>query len=392
MKDAIPHRASAAPEGGTFDRTPNERLILSVIQRAGALPSAEIARLVGLSAQSGSVITRALEADGLIVKDDPVRGKVGKPLTPFRLHKGGAFSIGLRIGRRSADMVLLDFCGGVRGHIRSTYSFPTPQRIMQIARTSMERLLAGIGPQDRDRVVGIGVGAPFELWKWLDSTGIPRIEMMAWKNFSFAEAFSEFTHLPVYVGNDDSLACSGEHAFGGAANLTDFAYIYVGSFIGGGVVLNGRLYAGRNGNAGAFGSVPVRTADGSWEQMISHASVVQLEDALEDRFPGKSLEMLRQDEWTGFDDLLDAWLTHTSETLAYAALATAAILDVATIVVDCGAPETVRANLVARIESIVSTADVRGIEQPRIAAGQLGPMAGALGAGYQPIVSRLLVD
>lgn len=375
-----------------FDRGPSERLVLSIIQKAGALPSAEIARLAGLSAQSASVLTRALEADGLIVKGEPVRGKVGKPLTPFMLNKDGAYSIGLRIGRRSADMVLLDFCGTVRGHIRATYPYPTPARIMDIARSSMERLLAEIGPANQNRVAGIGVGAPFELWKWLDRTGTPQRDMMAWKDFSFHDAFAEFTDLPVLVGNDGSLACNGEHAFGGTVDHPNFVYMYVGSFIGGGIVLNNRLFAGQNGNAGAFGSLPVRTRDGSWQQMISHASVIQLEEALEARWPGQAQAMLQQPDWTGFDDLLDTWLTQTSEALAYAALTVVAIFDAPDVVVDCGAPAKVRQDLVARIDDIISKADARGIERPRVVSGKLGPMAGALGAGYLAIVSRLLVD
>ena len=376
-----------------FERSQNERMILSIIQRAGALPSAEIARLSGLSAQSASVITRSLEGCGLIVKGDPVRGKVGKPLTPFTLNRDGAYSLGIRIGRRSADVVLLDFCGNLRGHRRANYAFPMPDRIMDFAQTSMTALLDGLGPSAaRGRVAGFGVGAPFELWKWLDGTGSPKPEMMAWKEFSFEEAFARFTDLPVLVGNDASLACSGEHAFGAATEETDFVYFYVGSFIGGGVVLDDRLHLGRKGNGGAFGSFPVKGADGVWRQLISHASVIRLEQRLEDRFPGAALAMLQGPEWTGFDDLLDAWLTETGEHVAYAAITAIAAFDVPAVVVDCGAPPEVRRRLVARVEAIVAEADCRGIDRPRILEGRLGPMAGALGAGHQPFVASLLRD
>ena len=375
-----------------FDRSATERLVLSVIQRSGALPSVEIARLTGLSAQSASVITRSLEADGLIVKGEQLRGKVGKPQTPFMLNKDGAFSLGLRIGRRSADMVLLDLTGDVRGHIRSNFSFPTPGRITKLAQSGKNTLLATLRPEQRDRVAGIGVAAPFELWKWLDDTATPKEEMMAWRDFDFADAFGAFTSLPILVGNDGSLACQGEHAFGCASSFTDFVYFYIGSFIGGGVVTGNRLYLGATGNGGAFGSFPVKGDDGSWRQLISLASVMQLEDALEARCPGKSQEILNHPQWTGFDDLLEVWMAETSENLAYAAITAVAAFDVPHVVIDCGAPDAVRRDLIARIERIVSQANSRGIELPSIVAGQLGPMAGALGAAHLPIVSRLLVD
>ena len=54
----------------------NERLVLSLIRKHGSLPKAEIAKLTGLSAQTVSVIVRQLEADGLVLKEKPQRGKV----------------------------------------------------------------------------------------------------------------------------------------------------------------------------------------------------------------------------------------------------------------------------------------------------------------------------
>src|SRR5215218_4725516 len=81
----------------------NERLVLSLIRLHGQLPKAEIAKLTGLSAQTVSVIVRQLEADGLLKRRTPQRGKVGQPLVPFELDANGAFSIGLKVGRRSGD-------------------------------------------------------------------------------------------------------------------------------------------------------------------------------------------------------------------------------------------------------------------------------------------------
>ena len=49
-------------------RAYNERLVLSLIRQTGALAKAEIARRTGLSAQTVSVIMRALEADGLLLR------------------------------------------------------------------------------------------------------------------------------------------------------------------------------------------------------------------------------------------------------------------------------------------------------------------------------------
>ena len=72
-----------APRGGPTSpacATHNERLVLSLVRRHEALAKSDIARMTGLSAQTVSVIMRALERDGLLLRGDPLRGRVGQPL------------------------------------------------------------------------------------------------------------------------------------------------------------------------------------------------------------------------------------------------------------------------------------------------------------------------
>ena len=110
-----------AGQGGanqTGLRAHNERLILSLLRQQGALSKADIARHTGLSAQTISVINRALENESLVSRGEPVRGRIGQPSVPMALNPDGAFSLGLRIGRRSADLVLMDFVGAIRGQVQ----------------------------------------------------------------------------------------------------------------------------------------------------------------------------------------------------------------------------------------------------------------------------------
>ena len=90
------------------------------------------------------LIVRQLETDNLLVKETPQRGKVGQPLVPFSLNPDGAFSIGLKIGRRSGDLILLDLTGKVRCKVHQPYVFPTPQKIMDFVAVELEGLLSGL--------------------------------------------------------------------------------------------------------------------------------------------------------------------------------------------------------------------------------------------------------
>ena len=62
-------------------RNHNERLLLTMIRQLAPVPASDLARQVSLSAQTVSVIVRDLERDGLLMRGEPVRGKVGKRVT-----------------------------------------------------------------------------------------------------------------------------------------------------------------------------------------------------------------------------------------------------------------------------------------------------------------------
>ena len=91
----------------------NERLVLSLIRLHRELPKADIARLTGLSPQTISIITNQLTADGLLLKGTPQRGRIGQPSVPYSLNPEGALAFGLKVGRRSVDLYLIDFTGRI---------------------------------------------------------------------------------------------------------------------------------------------------------------------------------------------------------------------------------------------------------------------------------------
>lgn len=373
-------------------RSQSERRVLSAIQRHGALASAEIARQTGLSAQSASVITRALEADHLLQRGAPAKGKIGKPSVPMSLDPNGVMAFGLKIGRRTTDLVLLDFCGAVQGHRTMTYDYPTPDRTMEFLRQGIATLGEVLTHDQRQRLCGIGVAAPFELWNWLDIVNAPKDQMIGWRGFSFPDAIAGFSDLPVAVANDATLACTAEQVFGRGRHLSNFAYFFVGAFIGGGVVLDGRVWPGPNGNAGAFGSIPVRNTAKPGHQLIHNASVYTLEQALERTGATRRQILDETFDWAPHREVLDVWLANTARHIATATVAIAAVLDTRDVVIDSVLPVKILDRLVAIIPGKISRIDTQGISVPTVRTGSVGRSAGAIGAAYLPIASRFLTS
>lgn len=370
----------------------NERLVLSLVRRHGALAKMDIARRTGLSAQTISVIMRALEADDLLVRGEPIRrGRVGQPSVPLSLKADSVFFLGVKIGRRSTDVVLVDFLGHIRARERCTYAYPLPQPCVDYTRSAVDDLSAKLGAR-RGRIAGLGIAVPFELWNWADEVGAPADEMEAWRGFDLRGAIAAFCPWPVYLQNDATAACGAELAFGRHSRLQDFIYFYCGTFVGGGVVLNGSLYSGRTGNAGALGTMPVPGMSGPPQQLIDQASLVLLERALKAKNVDTAPLWDPDADWSDLDCEVAEWLDTAARGLAYAVIAAASVIDFEAAVIDGSLPPAIRARLVARMAEEIHRIDLQGIALPKLEEGSIGGIARALGGASLPLFDRYLID
>jgi predicted NBD/HSP70 family sugar kinase len=369
----------------------NERLVLTLIRRHRSLPKAAMARMTGLSAQTVSVIVRQLEADGLLIKEKPQRGKVGQPLVPFSLNPEGAFFIGLKIGRRSSDLMLIDFLGRVRENRHETFLYPEPQNILESVRESLKQLTGGLARSERKRINGLGIAAPFELWNWAAEIGAPQTAMDAWRGFDFRAAVKRFCSWPVYYSNDATAACAAELVFGKGNNYRDYAYFFIGTFVGGGVVLGGHIFEGRTGFAGAFGTLPVPGLEGT-DQLIRRASLYLLERRLAESGRNPALLAATPNDWGNIGEELELWIADTAAALAHAVIAAMSVIDFEAVIIDGAMPEAVRADLVEALRIKLADHDLRGLPPFELTEGTLGSGARAMGGACQSLIANFAVD
>lgn len=388
----MPVTDSARGSNQTGLRAHNERLVLTLIRRMGPLAKAEIARMTGLSAQTVSVIMRLLEAEGLLKKRDPVRGKVGQPSVPMDLAADGAYFLGLKIGRRSLDLVLTDFLGQVAGRVHMTHLYPDPDRVVQFTNDAIGQLLGDLTQSQRKRVAGLGIAMPFRLWDWALMPGMRASAMEGWRDRDIAAEIAGNRDFPVYLCNDASAACGAELAFGQQDRPPTFLYFYIGYFVGGGIVIDNALFTGRSGNAAALGSVPLRVAGNQVQQLVDVASLAALEEKV--MAAGVSGDAIWENHpsWSLPEPVLDDWLTSAADGLANAVISSACVIDFDCVFVDGWLPEAVRAELVRRIRSRLAELRVAGIDKPEIREGTIGSDARALGAASLPLSNRFLVD
>lgn len=373
-------------------RAYNERLVLTLIRQNGPLAKAGIARITGLSAQTVSVIMRALEADGLLEKGPPVRGKVGQPSVPMGLAKDGAFFLGLKIGRRSQELVLIDFLGQVQGRARKIHRYPQPDDVVKFAHEGIGSLLSELTPRQRARVAGLGIAIPFRLTDWASALGVSASDMDAWHDRDIAAEIGAEWDFPVYLQNDASAACGAELVFGHPDKPRDFLYIFMGFFVGGGLVLDNTLFTGRSGNAAALGSMPIGASDGHMRQLVEVASLATLERALAPHGFDTDTIWGNPTSWSVPEEYLDDWLERAAQGLAFAIASCACVIDFECTFIDGWLPPQIRARIVRRTQVLLDGMSVAGIDIPQIREGTIGIDARALGAASLPLSDRFLVD
>lgn len=373
-------------------RNYNERLLLSTFMRHGPMPGSDLARMAGLSPQTVSVILRKLEKDGLLKRGAPQRGKVGKPSIPMDLSAEGVFSFGLKIGRRSAELLLLNFRGDIIEQLHLAYPYPEPQVVFGFLEDGMDQLMAQMSVAQKTRICGIGIASPFELWTWHDLEGPEADDFSAWKDTQFTEEVAKFSTLPIFACNDATAACRAEHLYGSGKEYRDYAYFYIGSFVGGGVVLNHTVFEGNQGNAGALGSLRSTGPLGESRQLVDVASLHLLEGRLlEAGLDPKQLWQMPQN-WDALTRYVEPWIGETAQELAKAALSICSVIDFEAILIDGAFPGSVRSDLVERVRRYLVTQDTRGLLAPRIEQGVIGFNARAIGAASGPIFSQFFLN
>lgn len=366
-------------------RPENERHILSLVRQAGAMSKADIARATGLSAQSATNIVNRLEDEGLLRAGESVRGRVGQPSKPYAIDPEGALTIGVKIGRQSVEIATMGFDYRIIEHRRTRYDYPIYDTVRTQILDTTRDLINGLGPDRAARVLGIGLSLPDALSSWESTIGAPEGSMAPWDVSDLRAEIEATFGMPVSQMNDASAACLAALKLGQTTDAQSFMYVYVGTFAGGGLAIDGRVFEGRTGNAAAIGSMPMQVVrTGGGQQLIDAASLHHLEDMAE--AAGLDPQVFYADPplSDAAKHVLDDWIAEAAPALAFTFVAGQAILDLGTMVLDTSLSDALRARLVEATRAACPRYDTRGLRPFRIIAGDLGVTARSLGSALLP--------
>lgn len=194
------------------------------------------------------------------------------------------YVFGVDIGGTTVKLGLFD----VEGNVLDKWEIPTRtenggEKILPDIADSIREKMKQI---DKEFVAGVGVGAPGPI----DGKGVVhRAANLGWGTFSITDTLEDLLNMPVMAGNDANVAALGEMWMGGGQGYRDLVVVTLGTGVGGGIIVDGRMLTGATGAGGEIGHIHVNDDEeetcgcgnrGCLEQYTSATGITRLANRL----------------------------------------------------------------------------------------------------------------
>jgi predicted NBD/HSP70 family sugar kinase len=369
-------------------RQANEKTVLTVVGFNSGVSNAEISRMSGLAPQTVSAILANLERDGMIERGPALRGRRGQPATPILLKSDGGFAIGVELGRRHADIVLLNMHAQVLGHRHVDYAYPDATTIFDTIGAFAAELREALPVDLGGRLLDLGLAMPGRMADSLDRAGMPEGQAALWRQVDVEAELADRTGLEIFLYNDGNAACWAELIALPQPRPANIIYFLVSDYVGAGVVGDGVLWSGPTGNAANLGSMLVQL-DGHGPV---HAHSIASLDALCQRLAaaGKPHDLAGRHnwDWTAIEAELEAWIADGARALVRTAFNASTMVEAPLVIIDSVLAPAITDRLAARFSAELAALPVRGFEPPMVVKGRYGAMAPAIGAAELPLFAR----
>jgi len=237
-------------------REVNRSIILDLVRRGGRISRTELARRSKLTKPTVSTIIFELLDQGVVREvgfGESVSGG-GRPARMLEFNDAAAAYLGIHFGVRATTVAVAD----ARGVIRLVRGRPAvhgqPGRSMKEIRLLVaEALRAARVPRSRVEAVGATVPGLVDH----ESGTCVLAPNLDWRDFPLRDALADELRVPVVVNNITQASAVAEGRQGAARGVRSYVWVYVGSGVGAGVVIDGRLFYGQSGFSGEIGHCPV---------------------------------------------------------------------------------------------------------------------------------------
>lgn len=360
----------------------SEQRVLGTTVRGGDMGQPDLAKATGLAQQSISRIVKGLVSIGAMAEGNKVlSGKRGQPGNAIRVVPDFAYTFGVSMMTDAIAVVLMNFSGGVVAEEHYDLPAMTRSAVLNKSEEIINRMIANHDIEPH-RIFGMGVsisgryigpGAVYNTPAALDD----------WALIAIDRLFEDRFDIPVWVENDGNAAAVGESLVGVGRMYDNFAYLFIDTLLGGGIIIDHELMRGCNGNGGEIGLLLPKN-------IYQHPSLESLRQTLGEygvEHAGVSEMIAHFDcNWPGIDE----WITKTRSSFSLLCSALAAILDPEAIVLGGRMPRELARRIIPHIDMYNDSRRGKPRALPKLLISKAGGDASAIGAAALPFKEHFL--
>ena len=266
------------PRNAEYTKEYNRKMFLRLL-RTQMLSRAEVARRMGLTRATASLIADELLHEGLIHETVASETQRGRTPVPLKLRHDAAYAVGVYLNRDGCTVGIVDICGGVSAQTKVHMENVSGKERLELLISAIQKLIrqARVLPE---KVVGVGVSAPGPLDGengWILNP--PRFDL--WHNTDIGHLLSEGLGLPVYLENNASCLARYNQGKPEAMGSEDFLLLLVDSGVGSGIISGGRVLKGKGYFTSELGHATIdyrgnRCACGNYGCLETYAAIPNL--------------------------------------------------------------------------------------------------------------------
>ena len=228
----------------------NRSAVLEYLRLSTATSRTEMGHQLELSLPSiKRIVDQLLDEELVVLTGQKEKGR-GRSREMLSLNLVSKAVIGIDVGGSHIRGALVNIGGEILIEDHQPQQWTSPEENFQIIQTFIQDLLEK-SLANPVHLLGIGIGFPGIV---AAQTGtVILAPSLGWENYPFLEKFAPQIDIPVFVENDVALAALGESWFGAGIGIKNLVMIAIGTGIGAGVLIDGKLYSGHSHSAGEIG-------------------------------------------------------------------------------------------------------------------------------------------
>ncbi len=260
--------------------------VYHAVAEESGVTRAELASRLEMSRSTASSLVQTLLDLQVLREDGQASSKGGRRATKLRVSEEQWFVLGTDLGATHVGTALMTLTGEIRATRAKTMDVrSSPKHALEEVVQQCEELMRGAGIEN-SRVIGLGVAVPSPVSPmrpgFVSDSIMPR-----WAEVDIVDRLSQALGLRVLLGNDANMGGLAESLWGIGQSASSLAYIKVGTGVGCGLIMDGRIHQGVWGFAGELGHLLMRDNAGqpqSLNDMVGkeplEAHYVKLRDEL----------------------------------------------------------------------------------------------------------------